>query len=252
MGNANTWFADTFLNELQPQASMERVLERILNPYEDISYRVPFMFTSDLRKMNKIPPVRLKVNPSSVHFTQAKRITRKDTQAGAVFFHWTNAKGRNNDVINISFEGQTGNINLRTGAQRQHWASDFVVQFQDWVKSITKQEGLEVSTISGAAHLMSFWSLYNLTREPMVDPLTGMPNQFHIMYSSPLLGNAMIDFVGHFDKVLDFSEDASNPFNASYSFSFVASASVPSMDDVYKYLSAALGRQFFPELEEPT
>jgi hypothetical protein len=246
---ATSWFLDTFVDERQPKPSPDRVLDRILNPYEDISYRVPFMFTSDLRSQKNVPPVRMKVNPQSVTFSQSKRITRRDTQSGAVFFHWTNAKGSNNDVINIAFSGQTGNINLRTGAKRANALSSELAQFQDWVKSVTKQEGLEIATISGAAHLMSFWNLYALTREPMFDPVSGQPNQFHVMYSSPILGNAMVDFVGHFDRVLEFSDEAAEPFNKSYNFSFVASASIPSMDDIYKYLSLSLGRQFFDELD---
>ena len=249
MSKAGTWFVDNFVGEVQPKLSTDKILERILNPYEDISYRVPFMFTSDLRKKNNDPPVRMKVNPQNVTFTQEKRITRRDTQSGAVFFHWTNARGRNNDVVQIQFSGQTGNLNLRSGAKRASWFSKPSKAVQTWLKSVTKQEGLDVANYAGAAKLVNFWNLYSLTREPMVDPVSGMPNQFHVLYSSPLLGNSIVQFTGHFDRVLEFSDDAMEPFNKTYSFSFTATSSMPSMDDLYKYISLSIGREFFNDLD---
>lgn len=235
-----------------PMPTAERILDRILNPYEDVAYRVPFIFTSDQRIKNQYPPVRMKMNPESVTFTQAKRITRRDTQSGAVFFHWTNVKGRNNDVINVSFAGTTGNINLRTGMQRNSGSlkvSEGIKQLRDFMKSQTKQAGLDVENMAGASKLVNFWNLYSLTREPVVDPVFGYQNKFYFMYSSPILGNAMVQFIGHFDRVLEFTDDAANPFSKSYSFSFVATESIPSMDDIYRYISLALGREFFNELE---
>ena len=117
--------------------TIERILDRILNPYEDVAYRVPFIFTSDQRIKNRVPPVRMKMNPETVTFTQNKRITRRDTQSGAVFYHWTNAKGRNNDVINISFTGATGNINIRQGAQRNSkFASEYLKKARDYLRML--------------------------------------------------------------------------------------------------------------------
>lgn len=233
-----------------PIPTAERILDRILNPYEDVSYRVPFIFTSDQRNRNGVPPVRMKMNPESVTFSQNKRITRRDTQSGAVFFHWTNAKGRNNDIINVSFSGSTGNINLRTGMQRSSAiASDQIKKLRDFMKSVTKQEGLDVETLAGASKLVNFWNLYSLTREPILDPSYGYPNKFYFMYSSPILGNATVTFIGHFDKVLEFTDDAANPFSKNYSFSFVAVDTMPSMDDIFRYVSLAIGNEFFNELE---
>lgn len=233
-----------------PVPTVERILDRILNPYEDVAYRVPFIFTSDQRIKNEISPVRMKMNPESVTFTQNKRITRRDTQSGAVFFHWTNAKGQNNDVINISFSGTTGNINLRTGMQRNSkFMSEQIKKLRDFLKSATKQEGLDVETLAGASKLVNFWNLYNLTVEPVIDPIDGYQNKFYFMYSSPLLGNALIQFIGHFDRVLEFTDDANNPFSKNYSFSFVATETIPSMDTIFRYVSLALGQEFFNELE---
>ena len=60
MADFGTWFVDTFVDETQPKPSTDKILERILNPYEDIDYRVPFLFTSDLRNRDNVPPVRMK------------------------------------------------------------------------------------------------------------------------------------------------------------------------------------------------
>jgi len=240
---------NTFGGETTPTPSTERILDRILNPYEDVAYRVPFMFTSDQRMNNGIDPVRMKMNPETVTFSQNKRITRRDTQSGAVFYHWTNAKGRNNDVINISFAGATGNINIRTGMQRNSkYLSENIKKFRDWVKSVTNQEGLDIEALQGASKLVNFWNLYSLTREPVIDPFGGYPNRFYFMYSSPMLANALIQFIGHFDRVLEFTDDAANPFSKTYSFSFVATETIPSMDDIFRYISLTLGTEFFNEL----
>lgn len=244
----SSWVVDTFFDETQPHATPERILDRILNPYEDISYRVPFMITSDFRKQKGIPPVRMKINPQTVTFSQSKRITRRDTQSGAVYFHWTNAAGTNNDVIQINFSGQTGNINLRTGAKQATVVNDMLKQFRDWVKSATQQEGLDVANFSGAAKLVNFLNLYTITREPVVDKQTGYPNHFHISYASPVFGNSIVTFHGFFDRVLEFTDDANDPFNKNYSFSFTATSSSPSMDSIYQYVSSGLGREFFNDI----
>lgn len=242
--------AKAFADDVTPVPSIERILDRILNPYEDVAYRVPFIFTSDQRIRNGIPPVKMKMNPETVTFTQNKRITRRDTQSGAVFYHWTNAKGRNNDVINISFSGATGNINLRQGAQRNSkFLSENIKKFRDWAKSVTRQEGLDVENLAGASKMVNFWNLYSLTTEPVIDPFQGYNNQFYFMYTSPILGNAMVQFVGHFDRVLEFTDDASNPYSKTYSFSFVATQTIPTMDEIFRYVSMAIGREFFNELQ---
>ena len=250
--------SSTFLDNLNqafgssngsPVTTPERLLDRILNPYENVSYRVPFIFTSDKRIHDKVPPVRMKMNPETVTFTQNKRITRRDTQSGAVFFHWTNVKGQNNDVINISFSGTTGNINLRTGAQMNSpLGSEQIKKLRDFMQSATGQQGLAVESLAGASKLANFWNLYCLTTEPVLDTDTGFQNKFYFMYSSPILGNALVQFIGYFDRVLEFTDDATNPFSKTYSFSFVATETIPTMDSMYRYVSGVLGSQFFNEL----
>ena len=231
-------------------SDFSKVIEKSFNPAEDKSLRVPFYLTSSYRKKLEVDGVSMKVNPMTVSFSQAKRITRKDTQSGAVFYHWSNRSGRNNDILDINFSGQTGNINIKTATVMNGIYGSFSSQIQDkgpleWLNKVSKGTTDVDSTdlkvmlqgsdyaVSGASKLASFWNLYSLTREPIVDPRTGAPVQYYISYSSPLMGNTFVTFIGHFNRVLEFSEDANNPHNVNYSFGFTALASYPSMDYLY-------------------
>lgn len=196
------------------------------------------------------------VNPSSVSFSQAKRITKKYTQSGAVYYHWANRSGRNNDVLNMDFSGSTGNINIRTGTVKKGFYGRFQEQGSstegkgpiEWLNRLAEgtrslesgQPGVLLQggdyATSGAAKLSSFWNLYSLTREPVLDPKTGTPVYYYISYSSPLMGNSFVTFIGHFSRVMDFTEDATNPYNSNYSFGFTVLSSVPSLDYLYASL----------------
>jgi len=239
------------LNESTTLVSdFSKIIEKSYNPYEDKSLRVPFYLTSTYRKKLGIAGVSMLVNPTSVSFSQTKRITRKDTQSGAVFYHWSNRAGRNNDVLNVNFSCQTGNINIRTATVMNGLYGSFSSQIQEkgpleWLNKVsdgtTKVDSTDLKVmlqgsdyaVSGAAKMASFWNLYSLTREPIVDPKSGQPVYYHISYNSPLLGNTFVTFIGHFNDVLEFSEDAGNPHNVNYSFGFTALASIPSMDYLY-------------------
>jgi hypothetical protein len=227
------------------------VLQKALNPYGNHNLRVPFYLTSSYRQKNKIPGVSMAINPSSVNFSCAKRITRKNTQGGAVFYHWTNSAGRNNDILEMEFVGKTGNVNLRTGTITGGIYSHFQPQMQgrgplNWLNQRSK-DALDSSdddpvsvkirgndyTVSGAKKLASFWNLYSLTREPVVDPLDGSPVYYYISYSSPLFGNTFVTFIGFFSRGMSFTDDSENPFSKDYDFGFTVQASIPSLDNIY-------------------
>ena len=238
------------------------VLEKTFNPHNDKSLRVPFYLTSSYRQRNEIPGVSMLMNPSTVTFNQPKRTTRKDTQGGTIHYHWTNKAGRNNDILQMSFQGQTGNIGVRFGAVNRGFTGLFSSMQNDdgskkrgpisWINSLAEKNRSVASTdlavvlsgddysVSGAARLTNFFNLYSLTREPMVDPYTRQPVQYFISYSSPLFANTFVTFIGHFDRVLEFTEDANDPFNVKYSFGFVDSASMPSMGSIYTTVSRNL------------
>lgn len=149
------------------------------------------------------------VNPNSIRFRQPKRFVKKDTREGSVFFHFTNSKGQNNDILTMSFNGSTGNIDLRD--------------------AFTDAPRTEQST--AALQKMLVWhNLYALTREPMVLS-DGTENFFVISYASPLFP-LTVDFFGFFNQVLEFEENARKPNSRDYSFEFTVTQTDPPLDEV--------------------
>ncbi len=245
--------------------NFSEALARALNPYESVTLRVPFYLTSSFRKKVKAPGVSMRVNPNNVTFRQAKRITKKDTQGGSVFTHWTNRLGRNNDILQIEFSGQTGNIGLKRGAYPRggglDWLASKVNKGVDWFNQKSAEAisarntavGLEpigvTKNLAGASKLAMFHNLYSLTREPVMDPRSGAPIHYYITYTSPAFGNTIITFIGHFDRVLEFTDSADpTPFSVNYSFGFTAINSYPSLDYIYTVMLNNLSKEFMNDL----
>lgn len=242
--------------------SFAKALERLLNPYEDPSLRVPFVMDSDYRRKRGLPALKMLMNPQSVTFRQEKRITRRDTRSGAAFFHWTNQAGSNNDILQLEFSGQSGNISLRRGGfPADNWVAGKIDQATDWLNekldqasdSLDSALGVEsqgvATDMSGAGKLAQFWNLHQLTAEPVVDPFDGTPSYSYIQYVSPLFGNTGITFIGHFSRVLDIANDSSEPFTIRYNFGFTAIGSQPSMSMMYTVISENLSQEFLTSQE---
>jgi hypothetical protein len=153
--------------------------------------------------------IPMALNPKSVKFSQPKRFTKKDTLNGSTFFHFTNSKGQNNDLMTISFVGNTGNLDYRSA--------------------------VGTSSLDAITKLRIWHNLYLLTREPMV-LANGIENEFRITYASQLLP-LTIDFIGFFTKVLDFSEVAEKPFSREYSMDFIVKRTDPDLDTYLDVLS---------------
>jgi len=257
MGSSNKFNFDNYFTQGSTIPNFGMVLEQSLNPYSDKTLRVPFYLTSTYRQYLGVPGVTMLINPSQVEFKQNKRITRRNTQSGAVFFHWANTLGRNNDILEMSFRGQTGNINIQQGTVRKGLTgiipgagkvNDFV---NDRAERIVQGDGPgsvalqgDEYVTSGAAKLSNFWNLYSLTREPVVDPKYGFPVYYYITYSSPIFGNSFVTFIGHFNNVLSFSDDAMSPNNKMWNFDFTVLASMPSMNYIYSTIVRALSTEF--------
>jgi len=252
-------------NETSSIPNFAKALERALNPYEAVSLRTPFYLTSSYRLRYGIPGVSMHVNPNTVSFRSSKRITKKDTQGGSVFVHWTNRVGRNNDILQMEFSGQTGNINLKRGGYKKGgWVNEVSGRIEkgvDWLnqksaETIAQRDaavGLEqkgvAKSMAGAAKLANFHNLHTLTREPVMDPRSGAPVYYYITYSSPLFGNTLITFIGHFDRPLEFTDSAEpTPFSVNYNFGFTAQNSYPSLDYIYSVLVSNLSREFMNDL----
>lgn len=158
--------------------------------------------------------IEMAVNPNSISFRQPKRITKRDTQEGSVFFHFTNSKGENNDILTVDFRGNTGNLDIRGDI-----ATDRGL--------FSTQGGFN----TGANRKLAVWhNLWALTREAMLlDDNTR--NEFMIQYSS--IGMPVeIFLIGHYSNVLEFSENADKPFTRDYSMSFTVQEIVPTLDDI--------------------
>jgi hypothetical protein len=185
--------------------------------------RIPCMFSSTLREtpsllpvvypgatpgVTLLPVVSMSLNPRSVSWQQPKRITTVYTRGGAKFFHWTDSAGRNQDILTLRFEGSTGNISRKI--------SEMILGF-DRPPAVQASEPLMPP--DNYARLLLWTNLYQLTREPVRLP-DGTFNWQYIQFTS-LTVPSMIRVQGHYEAVMEFSEDAQDASRARYSFSFV-------------------------------
>jgi hypothetical protein len=158
--------------------------------------------------MTTMPYIRMAVNPNTISWSQNKRITSRDTLGGKVYFHFAGKNGSNNDILIMSFSGNTGNIKEDQGE---------------------KDSG--TSTTKAALKRQIWHELYNLTREPIfLSEYGNIRNDFIITYSTLLIPS--ITLIGFFNSVLNFSENAQNPFSRDYSFAFTVTETTPSLDDL--------------------
>jgi len=177
------------------------------------------------------------VNPSSVEWTQNKRMSKVDVRDGSRFFHFLNSAGQNNDFLTLKFSGSTGNIDIR-GAERVRRGGIGVGLNNNYAAS------------TGANQKWLVWhNLYQLTREEVRLGI-GTENWFRIGYSSSLfppdsrpIGPAepltSLYLYGFFDSVLEFAESADKPNSRDYSFSFVVTSAEPDLDEAISVFAQA-------------
>jgi len=165
------------------------------------------------------PIIPLMMNPKTIDWSQPKRWSKKDVRNGSVFFHFTNDMGQNQDVLTLSFAGNTGNIDRRG--------------------SISVGDGGKADNDTGAiSRILTWHNLYLLSREPVVIP-PGIQNTITITMISPLFPVA-IDFSGFFNEVITFSENAEKPNSRDYTFGFTVQRTDPDLDLVLAYVVQAL------------
>lgn len=158
--------------------------------------------------------IEMAVNPNSISFRQPKRIVKRDTQEGSVFFHFTNSKGENNDILTMEFRGNTGNLDFRGDVNTDQGI-------------FSTQGGYN----TGAGRKLLLWqNLWALTREAMLLDDKSR-NEFLILYSSVGIP-VQISLIGHYNSVLEFTENAEKPFTRDYSMSFTVQEIVPPLDDL--------------------
>lgn len=222
---------------LTPDIAQALNLAQSFNRGQSTGPRIPMVFRCSLWGLKGIPPIAMRVNPHSVSFKQGKRITKKNSQGGTGFFHWTDSSGSNNDILEMDFRGRTGNILNRPSPTPQ---TNVIVESVQAVASwLNGTPAGQVNDNPGAAKHYSWARLYSLTREKILDVDTGMENVFEVLYQSPLFP-APVLFRGHFSKVLDFTESADSPFMTEYGMTFSVHDSMPSLDIIAEYLTVAL------------
>lgn len=180
-----------------------------------------FQNVSQLSVGLNMPVIQMAINPQTIKWTQHKRVTKRDTMEGSVFFHFTNERNQNNDILTMSFTGKTGNINT--------------------------QANLADVYNTGANLKLRIWhELYALSREPLLlskqttglDIPDGLRNEFFITYRTPLMP-IQITLIGFFSKVLEFTESAQDPHNRDYNFDFTVTNTSPSLDDLSGLMNSA-------------
>lgn len=207
-GVVSRWEFTSTLRLTRQQQFNDRVNQQVAQ-LQGQTFSVPTPVATDFPLDSSMSVVTMAVNPKSVAFEQPKRWKKKDIRDGSVFFHFTNKKGQNNDILTISFRGNTGNIDLRGSIA----------------------EPLGGANDTGALNKLRVWhNLYQLTREPM---LIGdhLENVFSITYTSALLPQP-VEFRGFFNKVLDFEENADKPNSRDYSFQFTVTSTNPDLDEL--------------------
>ena len=176
------------------------------------------VYTSGTSNSVDMPVITMKVNPHTVKFRQPKRIVKRDTRDGSVFYHFTDKNGQNNDILVVDFAGNTGSIDVRGDAP---------------------QQGSQ-GTGTGAVQKQLIWhNLWKLTREPMIILPDKIVNTFQVMYSSPIIP-VQIALLGFFSTTLEWTDSAEKPFSKDYSFSFTVQETVPPLDSLLTQIQSVL------------
>jgi hypothetical protein len=185
-------------------------------------------------------PIRMMVNPHSVQFKQPKRITKRNTQGGTIYFHWSDLNGSNLDILEIAFKGRTGNIlNKPPVASGPSGIAGAIGSGLAAAAAFLGGVGPSATPNTGAAKHFTWARLYELTRTPQLDPATGNRNVCQIYYTSPLFP-LPISFYGFFNQALDFGETAEQPFLVEWSFNFVVQYTMPDLNTISSYLQQVL------------
>lgn len=183
--------------------------------------------------------IAMAINPKSVKFTQPKRFKRTDTREGSVFFHFSNSKGQNNDILTLTFSGNTGNIDLRGtlgSPETQQLQINTLGARGENVKNANPIDSVNKGPDTGALNKLLTWqNLYLLTREPMIIG-NALENAFQITYVSAVLP-VTIDFFGFFNNVLTWEDNAEKPNSRDYDFEFTVTRTEPDLDE---YMSESL------------
>lgn len=202
-------------------ADIGSVLQSTLTAGPDNHSRVPLIWQSDLNARLERAPLKMVINPQNVQFQQTKRIQKQDTIGGTTYFHFSNARGQNNDILMLSLSGTTGNIDPRA--------------FQRQI-GISKAFDINLDRTGAKDHLLAWLRFYEMTLAPIVDLELGVPNLVTLTYASALFPK-QIKFRGFFQNVLQFSETSQEPFQRQWNVQFVVQSTDPHLDEIVSFVS---------------
>lgn len=187
---------------------------------DNVNTNITTLQTSNQPITPELPVIEMLVNPNSVTWDQPKRITKKDTQEGSVFYHFTNSKGENNDILSCTFRGNTGNIDPRGSIEVGPDQNNFS------------------NTNTGAYQKLLVWhNLWQLTREQILLK-DNIINEFIVTYQSIIIPT-QITLIGFFNEVMTLEDSAEKPFSKDYSFSFTVQDTIPPLNELQSTIQAA-------------
>lgn len=157
---------------------------------------------------NAFTEINTLINPLSIQWDQGKRISRRDVRNGSVFFHFTDDRGQDNDILKLKIRGHTGNVDLRGDA--------FPLPATQDTASLRK--------------LAIFQNLYTLTREPRLIPPRTV-NTMTIRYTTKMFP-AGITLFGFYESVISFEESADMPNAVEWSMEFTVQSTEPRLDEI--------------------
>jgi hypothetical protein len=161
--------------------------------------------------------VPLPINPLSIAFSGEKRITKQDTRDGSVYWHFSDERGRDDDVLVLTFRINTGTLDRR---------------------GIANEDG-EMTDENGAlGNLLAFHNLRVMASEPNLLP-DHTQNVIRIAYVSPLFPQ-MLDLSGFFLTRPEFTEEGTSPHDREYTFQFAVTDMDPPIDLYLEGLFAVL------------
>ena len=171
------------------------------------------------------------VVPQQINFVQRSRISEQVIKDGKAFFFWKkDRQSRHLDLLEIRINGVTRSLQYQPRRPRN--AFEVLGRSLNELKN-TVRVGPAGTTPPGErlTRKQAEWlRLWELTREPFVDE-QGI-NLHHIVLKTPALPFE-IDFAGHFQNPIEWTERADNPFLVDWSLSLIVHQTQPSLDVVF-------------------
>lgn len=165
-----------------------------------------FEWTCSEWELLHLPPLYMLVNPSSIRWSIPFRMTRTNVFGGTIFHKWKSPGGSSADLPTLQFTFNTGLL-YSTNALIGQTA-----------------KGSKIYQQSSTDKIKAFYSFCQLSQISAFTS-SGQPNLISIRYKTLVFPDATL-FV-HFTDPIQFSEDATKPFNIEYTCSVVVLKMVP-------------------------